>query len=311
MRLLDGYRAQLGERLSILKVSWGRCLCSDSLDLFPHCCVGHPSSTVSNTSTPIPTRIRFNKTPNPSSTAFFLTAHFSEEDYPYDWLMLWLSKRPEWQRSREFETTTRTVSPGMSTSGDNSFGDDDLEGVDKPAEDLTPGMAKTRVVFQPTFESTHTIYYRGHWLRVKRSRKSDGSDLEILSIRLVFFFLCFFFVVCCLALVLAFTSCLSGPFPTGWLGPVLSNPLVTGRCLLRSLCIHTPLRTPSPDSNTELLPSPFPALLCEKKGGRRRGTEMKRDQWAPSIIFFFLFFPVFFPSLPGPFSAVDREWLFS
>lgn len=31
-------------------------------------------------------------------SAFFLTAHFSEEDYPFDWLMLWLSKRPEWQR---------------------------------------------------------------------------------------------------------------------------------------------------------------------------------------------------------------------
>lgn len=25
--------------------------------------------------------------------AFFLAAHFSEEYYPYDWLMLWLSKR--------------------------------------------------------------------------------------------------------------------------------------------------------------------------------------------------------------------------
>jgi chaperone BCS1 len=97
--------------------------------------------------------------------------------------MLWLSKRPEWQRSREFETTTRTVSPGMSITGDNSFGDDDLEDVDRPSEDLTPGMAKTRVVFQPTFDSTHTIYYRGHWLRVRRSRKSDGSDLEVLSVR--------------------------------------------------------------------------------------------------------------------------------
>src|SRR5487761_1462751 len=44
--------------------------------------------------------------------AFFLTAHFSEEDYPYEWLMLWLSRRPEWQRSREFETTTNSSSPG-------------------------------------------------------------------------------------------------------------------------------------------------------------------------------------------------------
>lgn len=25
-------------------------------------------------------------------TAFFLTAHFSQEDYPYDWIMHWLSK---------------------------------------------------------------------------------------------------------------------------------------------------------------------------------------------------------------------------
>ena len=61
--------------------------------------------------------------------AFFLTAHFSEEDYPYDWLMLWLSRRPEWQRSREFETTTRTTTPGLGSRAvpDNSFGDEDFD----------------------------------------------------------------------------------------------------------------------------------------------------------------------------------------
>ncbi|EJD05988.1 P-loop containing nucleoside triphosphate hydrolase protein [Fomitiporia mediterranea MF3/22] len=119
--------------------------------------------------------------------SFFLTAHFSEEDYPYDWLMLWLSKRPEWQRSREFETTTRTISPGMMSGamGDNSFGDDDYDGAEPSrVDDLTPGMAKTRVVFQPTPDSTHTIYYRGHWLRVRRSRNKD-SDLEVLSVSVV------------------------------------------------------------------------------------------------------------------------------
>jgi chaperone BCS1 len=107
--------------------------------------------------------------------SFFLTAHFSEEDYPYDWLMLWLSRRPEWQRSREFETTTRTSSFGLSS--DNSFGDEE------ECDDDAPGKVKTRVVFQPTFDTTHTIYYRGHWLRVKRSRKSDGC--EVLSISVV------------------------------------------------------------------------------------------------------------------------------
>lgn len=111
--------------------------------------------------------------------AFFLTAHFSEEDYPYDWLMLWLSRRPEWQRSREFETTTRTTTPGFSRTADYSFGDDEEECDDE----IAPGKVKTRVVFQPTFDTTHTIYYRGHWLRVRRGRKTDGSGCEILSIR--------------------------------------------------------------------------------------------------------------------------------
>lgn len=112
--------------------------------------------------------------------SFFLTAHFSEEDYPYDWLMLWLSRRPEWQRSREFETTTRTTTSGLSSRvADNSFGDDD------DVEDEVPGKVKTRVVFQPTTNTTHTIYYRGHWLRVRRGRKNDGSGCEVLSVSVV------------------------------------------------------------------------------------------------------------------------------
>ncbi|KAI0779603.1 P-loop containing nucleoside triphosphate hydrolase protein [Fomes fomentarius] len=111
--------------------------------------------------------------------SFFLTAHFSEEDYPYDWLMLWLSRRPEWQRSREFETTTRSSTPGFGTRvADNSFGDDDEE------DDDAPGRVKTRVVFQPTSNTTHTIYYRGHWLRVKRWRKSDTGS-EVISVSVV------------------------------------------------------------------------------------------------------------------------------
>ncbi|KAF8710150.1 hypothetical protein AX14_010622 [Amanita brunnescens Koide BX004] len=106
--------------------------------------------------------------------SFFLTAHFSEEDYPYDWLMLWLSRCPEWQRSREFETTTRTSSFGF--NNDNSFGDDE------EYDDDAPGKVKTRVVFQPTFDSTHTIYYKGHWLRIRRTHKSDGCEMLSISV---------------------------------------------------------------------------------------------------------------------------------
>lgn len=34
-------------------------------------------------------------------------------------------------------------------------------------------------------DTTHTIYYRGHWLRVRRSKKTDGSETEMLSIRYI------------------------------------------------------------------------------------------------------------------------------
>jgi mitochondrial chaperone BCS1 len=114
-------------------------------------------------------------------TAFFLTASFSDEDMPYEWLMLWLSRRPEWQRSREFETTTRTTTVGLSarTVGGTEI-DDEFE-QDDPDDELVPGKQKLKVVFQPTFDSTHTIFYRGHWLRIRRTRRND--NVEVLTIR--------------------------------------------------------------------------------------------------------------------------------
>ncbi|KAI0043678.1 P-loop containing nucleoside triphosphate hydrolase protein [Auriscalpium vulgare] len=113
--------------------------------------------------------------------SFFLTALFSEEDYPYEWLMLWLSRRPEWQRSREFETTTNSTSAGNFgyRESDNSFVDELLPEAD---EDNVSGKTRMRVVFQPTSETTHTIFYRGHWLRVRRGRKSNGYEMLSISV---------------------------------------------------------------------------------------------------------------------------------
>ncbi|KAJ7137290.1 P-loop containing nucleoside triphosphate hydrolase protein [Mycena filopes] len=111
--------------------------------------------------------------------SFFLTAHFSEEDHPYDWLMLWLSRRPEWQRSREFETTTRAAHAAQA----QGWEEDPALAEEHGDEDGVAGASKTRVIFQPTFDSTHTIYWRGHWLRVRRGRGSGGE--EVLSVSVV------------------------------------------------------------------------------------------------------------------------------
>ncbi|KAL1727049.1 P-loop containing nucleoside triphosphate hydrolase protein [Schizophyllum commune] len=77
---------------------------------------------------------------------------------PYAWLMLWLSKQPEWGRTRECEGVTMR---------DRTAGEDDALSL--------------KVVFQPTFESQLTIYFRGHWLRVWRWKK-DSTDEEVLSV---------------------------------------------------------------------------------------------------------------------------------
>jgi chaperone BCS1 len=99
--------------------------------------------------------------------SFFLTAHFSQDDYPYDWIMHWLSKQPAWARSREFEITTRSIGRGGVTQ--KSAGD--LEDEEEEDETLVHGRRKRRVSFMPSVDTTHTIYYRGHWLRITRTKR--------------------------------------------------------------------------------------------------------------------------------------------
>ncbi|KAF4611963.1 hypothetical protein D9613_004309 [Agrocybe pediades] len=128
--------------------------------------------------------------------------HVTEDDFPYDWLMVWLSRCPEWQRSCKFETTTRPSLPGGNSlnklygvGGSEEDKDWDLwEAAEVNVNgssniwsnaDGSDERLKTRVVFQPTCDTTHTIFYCGHWLRVKRKKKLDDLGLEILSISVI------------------------------------------------------------------------------------------------------------------------------
>ncbi|KAL1660888.1 BCS1 N terminal-domain-containing protein, partial [Schizophyllum commune] len=112
--------------------------------------------------------------------SFFLTAHFSQEDYPYDWLMHWLAKQPAWGRSREFDITTR--SGGRSSLTQATTGD--LEDEDEDDE-LVHGRRKRKVAFMPSLDTTHTIYYRGHWLRITRTKRYADYGGEALKISVV------------------------------------------------------------------------------------------------------------------------------
>ncbi|KAF6753501.1 hypothetical protein DFP72DRAFT_407825 [Ephemerocybe angulata] len=112
--------------------------------------------------------------------SFFLTAHFSQEDYPYDWLMHWLAKQPAWGRSREFEITTRSV--GRNTFNQSTAGDVEEEEEEEEGG-LVHGRRRRKVQFMPSVDMTHTIYYRGHWLRITRTKRypdyGHGCSLKI------------------------------------------------------------------------------------------------------------------------------------
>ncbi|KAJ2928551.1 hypothetical protein H1R20_g8558, partial [Candolleomyces eurysporus] len=112
--------------------------------------------------------------------SFFLTAHFSQEDYPYDWLMHWLAKQPAWGRSREFDITTRSV--GRNSINQSSSGDIEEE-EEEDDGGLVHGRRRRKVQFMPSVDTTHTIYYRGHWLRITRTKRypdyGHGASLKI------------------------------------------------------------------------------------------------------------------------------------
>jgi mitochondrial chaperone BCS1 len=97
--------------------------------------------------------------------------------------MHWLSKQPAWSRSREFEITTRsTTKAGMSSSTNtaevvDSEGEEDLD----DEADLVHGRRKKKVAFLPSIDTTHSIFYRNHWLKITRTKcnSSYGNCFEL------------------------------------------------------------------------------------------------------------------------------------
>ena len=116
------------------------------------------------------------------------------------------TQQPAWGRSREFEITTRSV--GRNQLNQSTTGDLDEEEMDEEDEnELDHGRRKRKVAFMPSPgealsysarlyrrpewifffgpDTTHTIYYRGHWLKVRLDRGSflNGRGLSTPHLR--------------------------------------------------------------------------------------------------------------------------------
>lgn len=70
--------------------------------------------------------------------------------------MIWLSKQPSWSQTREVQVSTR------------AFG---LNGNDKVDDD------NRKITFLPALFSTYSLWYKGRWMRITRTRVETGPSL--------------------------------------------------------------------------------------------------------------------------------------
>ncbi|KAF9779268.1 P-loop containing nucleoside triphosphate hydrolase protein [Thelephora terrestris] len=102
---------------------------------------------------------------------FWITATLEEWDRSYYWMMMWLSKRPEWTRARELSISTQ------------SFGVGDIASLVEGEED---GNDQNKIRFLPSHDRTASLWYRGHYVRLSRSRVTEGMwTKQVLTMRIL------------------------------------------------------------------------------------------------------------------------------
>ncbi|KAG2011889.1 mitochondrial chaperone bcs1 [Coprinopsis cinerea AmutBmut pab1-1] len=114
------------------------------------------------------------------SNAFFINVHLEDDDEPYDWMMVWLSRQPEWRSAKHIEVTTDDW--GLDTNASHIEGEED---------DPTDALHRTSGLnFIPTISTPTTLWYKGrYWMYVSRQiREAKGpydSATKILDLRIM------------------------------------------------------------------------------------------------------------------------------
>ncbi|KAG8777049.1 hypothetical protein FRC12_000564 [Ceratobasidium sp. 428] len=106
--------------------------------------------------------------------AFFVTIHLDNDDIAYDWMMIWLSHQPAWRKAREVQISSK------------DFGLNRNATIVVPGETDATGETRS-VAYLPTYNSTHSMIYNKHWMRVTRTRQDlgEGCTRESLQISLL------------------------------------------------------------------------------------------------------------------------------
>ncbi|CAE6517540.1 unnamed protein product [Rhizoctonia solani] len=106
--------------------------------------------------------------------SFFVTVHLDNDDVAYDWMMIWLSLQPAWRKAREVQISSKDYGLNRNAT------------IVVPGETGTTGETRS-VAYLPTYGSTHTMFFRHHWMRVTRTRQDlgEGCTRETLEVSIL------------------------------------------------------------------------------------------------------------------------------
>ncbi|KAG8894661.1 hypothetical protein FRB99_001068, partial [Tulasnella sp. 403] len=99
------------------------------------------------------------------TSGFFVTAHFQQGDWAYDWLNEFLAAQEIWTNSREYRVTASNIekewsfTPGASSSTEKS--------IAGPLERGIPD-GHPRPLYFPASEMPQVLRWRGHWIQIAR-----------------------------------------------------------------------------------------------------------------------------------------------
>ncbi|KAG8946877.1 hypothetical protein FRC04_011304 [Tulasnella sp. 424] len=101
------------------------------------------------------------------TSGFFVTAHFQQGDWAFDWLNEFLAAQEIWTNSREYRVTASNVekewtcAPGASSSTDNTL----TIGTGKGE---TGGDGFPRPLYFPASDMPQVLRWQGHWVQITR-----------------------------------------------------------------------------------------------------------------------------------------------
>ncbi|KAG9007066.1 hypothetical protein FRB90_009571, partial [Tulasnella sp. 427] len=106
------------------------------------------------------------------TSGFFVTAHFQQGDWAFDWLNEFLAAQDIWTNSREYRVTAFNLDDELEFNGPSRKGKNDLDSSSSDEEDEDED-GYPQAMYLPASDNTQVIRWRGHWVQV--TRKGGGG----------------------------------------------------------------------------------------------------------------------------------------